>query len=407
LKISNQSNSILTVGQLTSYIKDLFSADNLLNMLRVGGEISNFKHHSSGHMYFTLKDATSSLRCVMFKSSNERLVFRPSDGLNVVLNGRLSVYERDGLYQLYVESMVPDGVGSLFAAFEKLKMRLQAQGLFAQSAKVKIPRFPECIGVVTSPTGAAIKDILATLARRSPQTEVRIVSVAVQGTESSTQIAEAIKFFNTLSDVDVLIVGRGGGSIEELWAFNEEVVAQAIFNSRIPVISAVGHETDYTISDFVADVRAATPTAAAELAVPNNLDLQQFIHMTGNRMLTIMQTKIEKYRSYIKRLSSERELKKPIVRIDQQHQVLDSLDTRLVNRMAYLLKDCEANLNYLDGKLHALSPEAVLARGFAICLDRHGSVITNVDNLKNNELIKIQLHKGIVDAQIKKIIFDK
>ena len=398
----NNLEAVVTVGQLTTYIKDLFAADTMLNKLRVSGEISNFKYHTSGHMYFTLKDASASLRCVMFKSANERLAFRPADGFKVVLGGRLSVYERDGQYQMYVESMLPDGVGSLFAAFEVLKKRLEAQGLFAQGAKVKLPRFPRCIGVVTSPTGAALRDILATLSRRFPQSEVRIVPVLVQGTEAAVQIAEAINFFNTLSDVDVLIIGRGGGSIEELWAFNEEVVARAIFNSRIPVVSAVGHETDFTISDFVADVRAATPTAAAEQVVPDKHELLQFLHVAGKRMLMMMQAKLDNNRRYLESLANAREITRPNVRIDQYRQILDSMDTRLGDRLAYLLQGYAARLNYFEGKLEALSPEAVLARGFAICLDAAGTVVRNADSLNDADFLNIRLHQGIVGAQVVK-----
>jgi len=394
--------SVLTVGQLTAYIKDLFAADAMLNKLRVSGEISNFKYHTSGHMYFTLKDASASLRCVMFKSANERLAFRPADGFKVVVGGRLSVFERDGQYQMYVESMIPDGVGSLFAAFEMLKKRLEAQGLFAQGAKVKLPRFPQCIGVVTSPTGAALRDILATLSRRFPQSEVRIVPVLVQGTEAAAQIAEAINFFNTFSDVDVLIIGRGGGSIEELWAFNEEAVAQAIYNSRIPVVSAVGHETDFTISDFVADVRAATPTAAAEQVVPDKHELLQFLHVAEKRMFMMMRAKIDNNRRYLESLANAREITRPNVRIDQYRQVLDSIDTRLKDRLAYVLQGCAARLNYLDGKLEALSPEAVLARGFAICLDEAGTVVRNADSLNDADFLNIRLHQGIVGARVVK-----
>jgi len=396
----NGSERILTVAQVTQYIKNLFAADSQLNKLRVSGEISNFKAHSSGHMYFTLKDAAASIRCVMFKSANGRLAFRPADGMKVVLSGRLSIYERDGLYQLYVESMAPEGVGSLFAAFEEMKKRLAAEGLFAPEVKKPLPRFPERIGLVTSPTGAAIRDILATLSRRFPQAEVLVVPVLVQGTEAAAQIAGAINFFNGIPDVDVLIIGRGGGSIEELWAFNEEVVARAIYRSRIPIVSAVGHETDFTIADFVADVRAATPTAAAEIIVPDQRELKQFLSTAKSRMAAVMSARLEHNRRYLERMASAREFARPSQRFDQHRQILDNLASRLDSRLAYLLQGCTAKLDLLAGKLGALSPEAVLARGFAICLDENGGVVRDAHCLAPDDLLRIRLHQGHAAARV-------
>ncbi|MBT9167571.1 MAG: Exodeoxyribonuclease 7 large subunit [Syntrophomonadaceae bacterium] len=396
----NGSERVLTVAQVTQYIKNLFAADSQLNRLWVSGEISNFKSHSSGHMYFTLKDAAASLRCVMFRSANSRLTFRPADGMKVVLGGRLSIYERDGLYQLYVESMAPEGVGSLFAAFEEMKKRMAAEGLFAPEAKQALPRFPERIGLVTSPTGAAIRDILATLSRRFPLAEVLVVPVLVQGVAASAQIAEAINFFNSIPRVDVLIIGRGGGSIEELWAFNEEVVAKAIYSSRIPVVSAVGHETDFTIADFVADVRAATPTAAAEIVVPDQRELQQFLSMARSRMTAVISTKLEHHRRYLERIASAREFTRPSQRFDQHRQILDNLASRLDSRLSYLLHCCSAKLDFLAGKLGALNPEAVLARGFAICLDEHGGVVRDARHLAFDDLLRIRLHQGNADARV-------
>ncbi|MBS4007834.1 MAG: exodeoxyribonuclease VII large subunit [Clostridium sp.] len=396
----NGSERILTVAQATQYIKNLFAADSQLNRLRVSGEISNFKAHSSGHMYFTLKDAAASMRCVMFKSANGRLTFRPADGMKVVLGGRLSVYERDGLYQLYVESMAPEGVGSLFAAFEEMKKRLAAEGLFAPEAKKTLPRFPERIGLVTSPTGAAIRDILATLSRRFPQAEVLLVPVLVQGVGAAAQIAEAIDFFNRLADIDVLIIGRGGGSIEELWAFNEEAVAKAIYSSRIPVVSAVGHETDFTIADFVADVRAATPTAAAEIVVPDQRELQQFLSMAKSRMTAVISSKLEHNRRYVDRIASAREFTRPSHRFDQHRQMLDNLASRLENRLSYLMQSYTAKLDFLAGKLGALNPDAVLARGFAICLDGNGKVVRDARQLAPDDLLRTRLHQGYADARV-------
>ena len=396
----NGSERILSVAQVTQYIKNLFAADSQLNRLRVSGEISNFKAHSSGHMYFTLKDAAAAIRCVMFKSANGRLTFRPADGMKVVLGGRLSVYERDGMYQLYVESMAPEGVGSLFAAFEEMKKRLTAEGLFAPEAKKPLPRFPERIGLVTSPTGAAIRDILATLSRRFRLADVLVVPVLVQGVEAAAQIAEAINFFNGILAVDVLIIGRGGGSIEELWAFNEEVVAKAIYSSRIPVVSAVGHETDFTIADFVADVRAATPTAAAEIVVPDQRELQQFLAMARSRMTAVMTAKLEHNRRYVERIASAREFTRPSQRFDQHRQMLDNLASRLENRLSYLMQSYTAKLDFLAGKLGALNPEAVLARGFAICLDENGRVVRDARQLAADDLLRVRLQQGNADARV-------
>ena len=390
----------VTVTQITQYIKNLFAADSQLNSLRVSGEISNFKHHSSGHMYFTLKDAKASLRCVMFRSYNARLTFKPSQGMNVVVGGRLSVYERDGQYQMYAETMLPEGVGSLFAAFEALKKRLAAEGLFAVERKKPLPKLPARIGVVTSPTGAAIRDILTTLSRRFPQAEVLVIPVLVQGPDAPQQITEAIQFLGEIDDVDVMIIGRGGGAIEELWAFNEEVVARAIAASEIPVISAVGHETDFTIADFVADVRAATPTAAAEIAVPDQREILQFLDATKQRMTAKLSAKLDHDRRYLERLASSRVLMRPLERLEQYNQGIDNLSARLEARMKYLLQGYQSQVKGLEGKLSALSPEAVLARGFAICLDDKGDVVRDAARLQPNDVLKLRLQYGHVTTRV-------
>ena len=397
----------LTVGQLTQYIKNLFAADSQLSKLRVSGEISNFKHHSSGHMYFTLKDSVASLRCVMFRANNQRLTFKPAEGMKVVLGGSVSIYERDGQYQLYVVTMAPEGVGSLFAAFEELKSKLAAQGLFDQEWKQPLPKMPSRIGVITSPTGAALRDILTTLHRRFPQAEVLVVPVLVQGPESSEQIAAAIAFLNGVPGVDVIIAGRGGGSIEELWAFNEEVVARAIFASVIPIVSAVGHETDFTIADFVADMRAATPTAAAELVVPDQREIAQYLDAATGRMSAKITSRLEQDRRYVERLAVSPVLTRPTERVDQMSQMLDNLTVRLDGRMAYLLQGYGAKVNLLWGKLEALSPEAVLARGFAICQDEDGNVVRNAAELEPGNQIRIRLQHGGAKAEVKEIFTEE
>ena len=293
---------IFSVKEITRYIRMKLESDGLLADVWLRGEISNFTHHTSGHMYFTLKDEASRIKCVMFAAHNRRLPFTPRDGTKVIARGSVTVYERDGNYQFYVTQMQPDGIGSLYLAFEQLKRKLEAEGLFDPARKRPLPRFPRTIGVVTSPTGAAIRDILTTLGRRYPQAKVALVPVLVQGEGAAPSIVRAIELLNRLGEADVMIVGRGGGSIEELWAFNEEIVARAIAASRIPVISAVGHETDFTIADFVADLRAPTPTAAAELAVPHVLELKETLEHLKRRMRGALAAAVESRRQRLERI---------------------------------------------------------------------------------------------------------
>jgi exodeoxyribonuclease VII large subunit len=399
----NLPEEVITVSQLTQYIKNLFAADSQLNRLWVSGEISNFKHHNSGHMYFTLKDASSSLRCVMFRLQNLRLAFRPANGMKVVAGGRLSVYERDGQYQMYVNALMPEGVGSLSAAFEELKKRLAAEGLFDPENKKSLPPMPARIGLITSPTGAAVRDILTTASRRFPQAEILIVPVLVQGQEAAGQIAQALEFLNQVPGMDVIIIARGGGSIEELWAFNEEVVARAIFASLVPVVSAVGHETDFTIADFVADVRAATPTAAAELVVPDQREIIQWLAACRQRMSLQLLRRLEHDRRYLEKIASSRVLTRPMERLDQQKQLLDSLAQRLENRMDYLRQGYLSRLALLEGKLGALSPTAVLARGFAICFDRDGKIVRDAEKLSPGDKLHLRLERGTADTVVERV----
>lgn len=398
--MDNEYGHVLSVTELTQYIKEKFNADPLLNRLRVNGEISNFKHHSSGHMYFTLKDHNAALRCVMFRSANRRLNFLPADGMKVIAAGRVTIYERDGQYQLYVDSLLPEGVGSLYAAFEQLKEKLATEGLFDSAVKKKLPRLPQRIGVVTSPTGAAVRDIVTTVSRRYPLAEILIVPVLVQGPDAPGQIAAALSFINSVPGVDVIIVGRGGGSIEELWAFNEEIVARAIFASKVPVISAVGHETDFTIADFVADVRAATPTAAAELAVPDSREIRNFLDTAQKRLVTITSGRLEENKRYLTKLASARVLVRPLERVDQARQTLDNLTTGLEVRMNYYLKGLAARLELMKGKLAALNPQAVLNRGFSICYDSKGNIITDSGCLQPGDGILLRLRKGRAEAAV-------
>jgi exodeoxyribonuclease VII large subunit len=296
---------VFTVTEINNYIKYLMQNDMLLSHLYVKGEISNFKHHTSGHAYFTLKDADSRIKCVMFKGSASKLKFVPEDGCAVILRGYFSIYERDGQYQLYVEDMIPEGTGSLYKAYEQLKKKLSELGYFDEAKKKKLPFMPQTVGIVTSPTGAAVRDIISIIKRRCPCINIYLYPVQVQGAGAEKEIAEGIRYFNTKGNVDVMIIGRGGGSIEELWAFNEEIVAKAIYESSIPVISAVGHETDFTIADFTADLRAATPSAAAELAVPDKQSLMSKVSQYQYALNSSMTNYINSKRVRVERISKD------------------------------------------------------------------------------------------------------
>ncbi|MEB3101437.1 exodeoxyribonuclease VII large subunit [Ferviditalea candida] len=330
---------ILTVKELTRYIKMKMELDPILVDVWIRGELSNFTHHSSGHMYFTLKDEDSRIKCVMFASHNQRLPFLPKNGSKVLARGSLSVFERDGQYQLYVTQMQPDGIGSLYLAFEQLKQKLEREGLFSPHLKKPIPPFPKVIGVITSPTGAAVRDIMTTLQRRLPSVSILLFPVLVQGEQAASSIVRAIETMNRLKEADVLIVGRGGGSLEELWAFNEESVARSLFASEIPVISAVGHETDYTIADFVADLRAATPTAAAELAVPHHIELGQQLSSLSRRLYLGTMMQFQTKRERMTRLQRSQVFVQPRKYLMQPAQRVD----RLREQLTYKIR----------GKLHA------------------------------------------------------
>ncbi|MED1788926.1 exodeoxyribonuclease VII large subunit [Brevibacillus laterosporus] len=319
---------VMSVAELNRYVKRMMEGDLRLADVWIRGEISNFTHHHSGHMYFTLKDKDSRLKIVMFASYNRFLTFIPKNGTKAIVRGSISVFERDGAYQLYARELQPDGIGALFLAYEQLKEKLQQEGLFASERKRALPRFPKTIGVVTSPTGAAIRDIITTLKRRYPQAGIMLAPAIVQGVEAPASIIRAIRNMNQYQ-VDVMIVGRGGGSIEELWAFNEEAVARAIVASQVPVISAVGHETDFTIADFVADMRAATPTAAAELAVPHYLEWMERIKQLDHRLARALQTQLQEKRTHLQRLQQSYGLKNPLRRVEERRQRIDEVTLRL------------------------------------------------------------------------------
>ncbi|MFC5701048.1 exodeoxyribonuclease VII large subunit [Cohnella faecalis] len=363
---------VLSIRDVNRYIKMKLEGDPKLQDIWLRGEISNFTRHSSGHMYFTLKDESGRLKSIMFASYNQRLPFAPKDGMKVLARGGVSVYERDGAYQFYVTAMQPDGIGSLFLAFEQLKKKLEGEGLFAEEAKRPIPRFPRAIGVITSPTGAAVRDILITLGRRQPSVPVILYPVSVQGTGAAPSIVRAIETMNRLAEADVLIVGRGGGSLEELWAFNEEAVARAIRGSTIPVISAVGHETDFTIADFVSDLRAATPTAAAELAVPHIAELKQGIVHMRQRMVKSLHLLVGKSRERWRHAARSPYFTQPRRTLLAQSERLDRLRDRLVFRSQAQAGRAKERLARLEGRLAASSPmeQAAFARKRAVSAER-------------------------------------
>lgn len=398
------SERVFTVTEINTYIKYLFQNDILLSHIYVKGEISNYKLHTSGHAYFTLKDSESRIKCVMFRGNASKLKFTPEDGSAVILRGYFSVYERDGQYQLYVEDMIPEGTGSLYKAYEQLKKKLSGLGYFDEARKRRLPFMPKAVGVVTSPTGAAVRDIISIIRRRCPSTDILLFPVQVQGAGAENDIAEGIRYFNDKKNVDVMIVGRGGGSIEELWAFNEEVVANAIFQSEIPVISAVGHETDYTIADFVADLRAATPSAAAELAVPDKQAvlsrLNQYQYVLNSAVLKGISNK----RTRVERISGDNVFRQLERKIVDMNQTLDTLDKYLEHNMQNLLKRNRNELEKAAGKLSILNPDAALSRGYGIIMRAaDGRLITSMADIKPQEELDIKLKDGSARVLVKTV----
>lgn len=393
----------ITISQLTGYIKEKLESDLVLSNLWVKGEISNFKHHSSGHMYFTLKDRTSALRCIMFRSRNNSLNFLPTDGMAVIARGSVTVYERDGQYQLYVEEMQPDGTGALFTAYLQLKAKLEREGFFSLERKRPLPGFPHKVGVVTSPTGAAIRDIITVMQRRYPSTNIIIIPVKVQGDDAPQQIAEGIRLANKLKGMDVIIVGRGGGSIEELWAFNTELVARSIYESRVPVISAVGHETDFTIADFVADQRAPTPSAAAEIVVPDWLDLQKNIKGLNERLIIGVRGSVAAFKEKITRLNNSNVLKRPKDNLHNKMIDLDYLTRRLGQIIVTNLDQKKNGLALQASRLSALSPLATICRGYSICRDKQGLIVKKAISLTPGDNIELIMIDGTVECDVRRV----
>lgn len=372
----------------------------ILNDIWIKGEISNFKLHYSGHMYITLKDEGGVLKAVMFKGAASKLNFMPEDGMMVLARGRIAVYEQGGSYQLYINEMTPDGVGDLYVAFEQMKKNLEKEGLFDNKYKKAIPQYPECVGVVTAATGAAVRDIINVITRRYPYAKILLYPALVQGAGASESVATGIELFNKLKCADVLIVGRGGGSIEDLWAFNEERTARAIFASEIPVISAVGHETDFTIADFVADLRAPTPSAAAELAVPSQTELLSAIATGRVRMNNYMTRLTENLRLRLSRL----EARSPIDRIDVLRQRVDDLVKICENSIERTLLSDKKVLSELAAKLDALSPLKVMARGFSLATDDDGRIIRSANELKTGDSFTLRLSDGKAKCSVDECI---
>lgn len=396
------SQRTLSVSQLNDYIQRLIGMDSVLAHVAVSGEISNYKVYPSGHHYFTLKDDSASVKCVMFKSSAIRLRFRPENGMKIIAMGKISVYPRDGAYQLYCSAMMVDGVGDLHAAFEQLKTKLAAQGLFEPSHKKPIPQYPKVIGIVTSSAGAAIHDMLRILRKRYPLTKVVLLPVRVQGTEAPGEIASAIDYANHYRLADLLIVGRGGGSIEDLWAFNDEQVANAIYRSEIPVISAVGHEPDVTISDYVADLRAATPSNAAELAVPDAVSLHQYLDTLLNQMSVYVSRQLKTAKNHLQTISGSPALQSPVHHIHQRCEKLMHMKTLLLANQQQQLNRKHNRFVTLTAALDAMSPLKVLTRGYAMVTAVDGSVIRSVQQTKTGELINVLVSDGKLTATVEK-----
>lgn len=394
-------STVLKVSQINTYLKSLMDDDINLRNIYITGEISNFtNHYRTGHLYFTLKDEKSAIKAVMFRSSASRLRFEPENGMKVLIRGSVTVFERDGTYQIYCDDMIPEGMGELTIAFEQLKEKLRKEGLFDEENKKPLPEYPERIGVVTSPTGAALQDILTVLSRRYPSGEIILAGVQVQGDSAAGQIAEAIRDFNRLNAADVLIVGRGGGSIEDLWAFNEEEVARAIFESKIPVISAVGHETDFTISDFVSDMRAPTPSAAAEIVAPDYREILYAADKTLDSMIDSIDKKIYMYSLNL--MSAQRVLSEhsPQKMIEFYETCLDACKTKIEQDLKAKIDFYENALIHYTAKLDATSPLKVLARGYSVVFDENMMTVRSVNDLKENDRIKIRLSDGTVDCTV-------
>lgn len=397
---------IHSVSEINLYLKNLIAGELPLQQTLVRGEISNFKKYPSGHCYFTLKDSSSSLKCVMFRSRAQHLRFMPDNGLQVIAEGSIAVYERDGVYQLYVDSLAPEGAGDLALAFEQLKKKLTSEGLFDEEHKQKLPRFPKTIGVVTSSAGAVLRDIYHVVSHRWPLVQLVLYPVQVQGEGAAEQIAEAIRFFNERYFVDTMIVGRGGGSMEDLQAFNEEQVVRAVYASKIPVISAVGHETDFSLTDFVSDVRAATPSQAAEFAVPDRREMQRHLQVLSGRIRNLFASGIEERRGKLQSLLSRPVMRSPQKNLEARRQRLDMVSMRLQQLKDASIIDKKHRLSMAMEKLEMLSPVMVLRRGYGI-IEAEDKMLTSVQEVSIGQDLKITLKDGCLNARVEALSAQK
>lgn len=395
----NYEQMAVTVSDLNMYIKEKIATDEALNAVVVKGEISNFKAHYTGHYYFTLKDDKSLIKCIMFKSYAERTNFKPKDGMKIIVFGGVSVFERDGIYQIYVKSMIQQGIGDLYAAYEKLKSSLEEEGLFDEKYKKQIPLKPKIIGVLTSRTGAVIRDIINVSTRRNPNCYIRLLPVPVQGPGAAKEIVKAIEFMNEKKIADVIILARGGGSLEDLWPFNEEIVARAIFKSELPIISAVGHETDFTISDFVADLRAPTPSAAAELANPDIFELKSKVNTLKERARISLNKKIELLKLKLENISSSKVFTEPQQLIQNNYLRLDQLIKQMEASISLKQKEAEKIFETQVSKLDALSPLKTLTRGFCIA-QMENNIIKSSKDLKKDDFLELKFIDGAKNAKI-------
>lgn len=399
-----EAHQAVTVSQLNKYLKHKLDSDEKLFGIWVKGEISNFTNHvRTGHLYMSLKDAGGVIKAIMFASNKAKLAFEPEDGMNVICRGRVSVYEQGGSYQLYIEEMIPDGVGALYIAYEQLKKKFEAEGLFDQAHKKRIPKLPYSVGVITSPTGAAVRDIINVITRRFPLAEIILYPALVQGENAAASLIEAVKYFDETKSASVIIIGRGGGSIEDLWAFNDEGLARTIYDCSIPVISAVGHETDFTICDFVSDLRAPTPSAAAELCVPDSTELIQKFNNLGNTVFNYVRNAIKRKNDRLLAASGHYILKNPMSMIDSKKTTLLSLSEKTDMYCKMSVERGKARFMQAVSKLDALSPLAVLSRGYSYA-EKDGKIVSGIKDIKIDDTVKIRFTDGAANAVIKEIV---
>ena len=387
----------ITVTQLNKYVKEKIAGDEFLNNVFIKGEISNFKHHYTGHMYFTLKDEKSLVKCIMFKSATVNLDFKPKDGMKVLILGTVSVYERDGVYQIYCKAMKEDGIGALYKAYEELKAKLEKEGFFSKEHKKNIPFMPKIVGVLTSKTGSVIRDIINVSTRRNPNVYIRLLPVPVQGEGAAEKIEEAIHIMNEQKLADVIILARGGGSLEDLWPFNEEIVAKAIYDSEIPIISAVGHETDFTIADFVADLRAPTPSAAAELAVADVNELNNRLKVDVTRCKMALTKKLELMKLQYEKCMKSTVFTEPFQKVNEYYLNIDNYMKKIENNINIKIRDSKIEATNLISKLDALSPLKTLVRGYCI-VEMDSKVVAKAEDLKKNDKIDLRFTDGIRKA---------